>query len=284
MSSEERHGWAEALREAGLGETEARETEQVLGRLAAWRAPAPTGADTAALVSRLQAVVAAPPPRKAPIQSELTIMLAAARAQLMVLPLTLWLGSAVVMVIGVALVGLGLDPSRSLVLYLVGPTLAYLGVRSGFRGSALGTTEVELSCPATPRQLVIARLVVVLGYQVAAGIVLSLPIWLWNQTAVFAVTADWLAPLLLAFGAALVLSLRFSVSAAAAVVYTAWMLVVLLRLRLGGPGVSFGVDLDAALGAAGLLMLGAGTVFLAHGAPGDAALGRSSRTYGSSSA
>jgi hypothetical protein len=55
----------------------------------------------------------------------------------------------------------------------------------------------------------------------------------------------------------LVLSTRISMPRAAALVYAAWMVVVLGGWRLDGPNVSVGVPLEAAMAACGLVLLGA---------------------------
>src|SRR5258707_1286704 len=77
------------------------------------------------------------------------------------------------------------------------------------RGVGLGAGECEIACPASPVQLTLARLAVVLGYDVALGLCLSVVGWLRAMHAgasFLAVTLHWSMPLLLVAGLALVLS------------------------------------------------------------------------------
>src|SRR5437660_1443980 len=79
--------------------------------------------------------------------------------------------------------------------------------------------------PADTRRL-LARLVIVLGYDVGLGLVLSLLLWAGGTGQVLALTLAWLMPLLLVAGLALLLSLRLSVQAAASLAYGSWLAVL----------------------------------------------------------
>jgi hypothetical protein len=227
----------------------------LLARVASVPVPTPSAAETEALISRLGSVGLVHPTRRATWPLELADVLAAARAQLLVFPAGFWLASAAAMLVGVALIGLGLDPSCSLVLYLVGPLLAYVGMHGAFQGTSLGVDELELACPISPRQLTLARLVVMLAYQVACATVLSAPLALSGGSGLLGLTLSWLAPFLLASGLMLLLSLRLPIAQAATGVYAAWVVVVLAGWRLHGPDVSVGVPLEVAMAIGGLIMM-----------------------------
>ena len=68
--------------------------------------------------------------------------------------------------------------------------------------------EFELASPPSPRQLTLARrLVVVLSYDLALGLLLSLLLWPRSGAGFWLLTLHWLAPLLLGVGLTLLLSL-----------------------------------------------------------------------------
>jgi hypothetical protein len=70
--------------------------------------------------------------------------------------------------------------------------------------------------------------VIVLGYDVGLGLVLSLALWAEGAQDVLALMLSWFMPLLLVAGLALLLSLRLSVQAAAALAYGSWLAVLAL--------------------------------------------------------
>ena len=86
--------------------------------------------------------------------------------------------------------------------------------------------ELELVCLPSPLQLAVARLVIVLGYDLGLGLALSLVLWTGGTGQVLALTLAWLMPLLLVAGLALLLSLRLSVQAAALLAYGSWIAVL----------------------------------------------------------
>jgi len=199
------------------------------------------------------------PVRRAPV----LVQLAAARAQLVIFPVGFWFVSALVLAVGVGLIALGLDPSRSLIFDLIGPLLAYVGMESAFSAAGGRVLELELATPISPRQLAVARLVVMLGYEIAVGAGLTLALWLVDGGALLSLLTTWLMPLFLATGLTLILAARLPVNRAATIVYAIWTLVVLAGWRLHGPDVSVGMPLEIALAAAGLLMIATGLAFFA---------------------
>lgn len=249
------HDWTEALNDAGLEPDEIHSVIDALTLIASVAVPGPTPAKTTTLVGTLERELVSRRTPRVRIAQQLMADLAIARAQLLIFPLDFWIASAVVMLIGVGLIALGLDPSRSLIFYLVGPLLAYIGMQGAFSSSSARVAELELATPTGPRRLTLARLVVMLGYQVAVGVVLSAFLWLSEGGALLALTSTWLTPLLLASGLTLILSVRMPVYRAATIVYAVWMLVVLAGWRLHGPDVSVGLPIEAAMGAAGLILM-----------------------------
>jgi hypothetical protein len=155
-----------ALAEQGLAGDLLADVEQ----LVAWAPEAPRPEETRRLLAALTPHLPRPRPD---LRAEFARLVGLALTQATVLRLGFWTGSAAVMLAGVGLLVAAPDLSRSLVLLLAGPLLAYLGTAAGFRGEGLRVLEVEFACPVTPRQLTIARLLVIVGYQTAVGMVLT---------------------------------------------------------------------------------------------------------------
>jgi hypothetical protein len=254
---------AELLRAQGTPPDEIAEATDTLTLLAAWPAPAPSAADTAHLLQRLRPLLPAPSPvrralrRRPPtLAGEWLALLALVRAQVDVFRPAFWLTSALVMALGILGV-LGIDLSPTLALYVSGPLLSYLGAAAAFRGSTLGLLEFELACLPSPRQLMLARLVLVLGYDIVLGLLGGGLLWLRSGTAPLALTLHWLTPLLLVAGVTLLLSLRLPVTKAAAYTYGAWLVVLALRTLATGAAASlaFAASTEVVLGSAGLVFL-----------------------------
>jgi hypothetical protein len=121
-------------------------------------------------------------------------------------------------------------------LRALGPLLAVLSVSSIMRSRQLGVLELELSCPVSPLQLALARMVVVLGYDTGLGLGLSVVLWASGQGRGLAegnlgvLILHWLAPLLLVSGVALLLSLKLPALAAGTIAYAAWLSMLVLAL------------------------------------------------------
>jgi len=141
-----------------------------------------------------------------------------------------WLVSALITLVGVGAVVVlsNVVPDQALalqalVLRISGPLLAFLGTIVAFRGRGARVLELELVCLPSPLQLAIARLVIVLGYDVGLSLALSLLLWAGGSSQVLALTLSWFTPLLLVAGLALLLSLRLSIQVAASLAYGSWL-------------------------------------------------------------
>jgi len=226
---------AEALREQEATPEEIADLTPALLRLAAWQAPALAAADTNALLAHLLPLLPTVSPVRQAIRARrqsqrgrLAWLLETARAQISILRPSFWLVSAAVIVLGALVVLRAGNPDQTLLLRAIGPFLAYLGTISAFRGGHLRVLEFELACLPSPVQLAIARLVIVLGYDVGLGLLLSLALWAGGVDNFLALTLSWLMPLLLVAGLALCLSLRLSVQTAAAIAYGSWLVLLAL--------------------------------------------------------
>lgn len=257
---------AEALREQGATPEEIEDLTPTLLRLSEWSAPqaSPTGTQRL-LVSLMPALPAISPVRQA-IREErergsLYWLLSLARTQVSLFGLSFWLVSALVTLLGAAVVlssaqlgGIQLG-ERFFYLRAIGPLLAYLGTVSAFRGTQLRVLEFELVCLPTPWQLALARLVIVLGYDVGLGLLLGLMIWAGGAGSFLALTLSWLMPLLLVAGLALLLSLRLSMPVAAALAYGGWLAVLVLDTTASLQTLALTPISEALLGGIGLALL-----------------------------
>jgi len=221
---------ADALREQGATPAESADLLPALLRLREWQAPRPDPANTRLLLARLGTELTALSPIRQAIreyrQSRMSFLLATARAQVSLLGPGFWLVSAVITAIGAVVVLTRALPNEALLLRASGPLLAYVGIVVAFRGRGARVLELELVCLPSPLQVAVARLVIVLGYDVALGLGLSLVFWAAGTGQVLQLTLSWLMPLLLVAGLALLLSLRLSVQAAAALAYASWLAIL----------------------------------------------------------
>src|SRR6266436_2873 len=217
----------DALREQGASPEECANLLPAVRRLSEWQAPQPEPADTRRLLARLTSALPAFSPVRQAIhehrQHRISFLLATARAQVSLFGLDFWLVSALITLLGAAVVLSNVLPNHELVLRASGPLLAYLGTIVAFRGRGARVLELELVCLPSPLQLAIARLVIVLGYDVGLSLALSLLLWAGGSSQVLALTLSWFTPLLLVAGLALLLSLRLSIQVAASLAYGSWL-------------------------------------------------------------
>jgi hypothetical protein len=251
---------AEALREQGAGPEEIADLLPALQRLSEIEAPQPSPADTQRLFAQLMPALPGFSPVRQAIRehrqqhaSRLSGLLATARTQVSLFGPSFWLVSALVTLVG-AMVSIAL-PGQELTLRASGPFLAFLGTIIAFRGMGMGVVECELVCPPSPMQLAMARLVIVLGYDLSLGFALGLALWASGSDQVLALTLAWIMPLLLVAGLALLLSLRLPVQIAASLAYGSWLAVLALD-AISMPQVLPLTSLsDAVLGSLGLVLL-----------------------------
>ncbi|MBO0783528.1 MAG: hypothetical protein J2P37_32350 [Ktedonobacteraceae bacterium] len=220
----------DALREQGATPEECADLLPAVQRLSEWQAPQPAPADTRRLLVALSAALPAFSSIRQAIreqrQHRVIELLALARAQVSLFGPGFWLVSALITLIGVVVVLSKVLPDQGLVLRASGPLLAYLGTIVAFRGRRAQILELELACLPSPLQLTLARLVIVLGYDIGLSLALSLALWAGGTEQVLALTLTFLMPLLLVAGLALLLTLRLSVTASAGLSYGLWLTVL----------------------------------------------------------
>lgn len=263
----------EALSEQDVMPEEAMELAPLLLRLAKWQAPVPSSVDTQQLLSSLQGFMPRVSPVRQAVQARWTRprsafinMLALVRAQVSILHVSFWLASLVITLLGAVVVFGSVAAAQDVLLRALGPLLAYLSTVSAFRAADLQALEFELVCPPSLLQLTIVRLVIVLGYDVGLGLLLSLFFWIDRSVAVLNLTLSWLMPLLLVAGLALLLSLWMKVRAAALLAYSGWLAALIVSVAMRAAGYSAPLlSLSGAVvsGLIGLVLLAIATLCLA---------------------
>ncbi|HEU5440139.1 MAG TPA: hypothetical protein VFU88_12695 [Ktedonobacterales bacterium] len=234
---------AEMLREQGVAPEESAGLLPALLRLDEWSAPRPSLMDTQQLLAQLaHALPSRSPVRQAirerqqrPIGSIIGL-LDITRTQVSLFGLSFWLVSALITFVGAVAVLSAAGPTsdaqqiaaQEIVLRASGPLLACLGTVIAFRGTGAHVLECELVCLPTPLQLALARLVIVLGYDITLGLALCLALVAGGAGDVLMLMLSWFMPLLLVVGLALLLSLRLSIQTAASVAYGSWLAILAL--------------------------------------------------------
>jgi hypothetical protein len=226
-----------ALREQGADPAEIAEWLPVVERLADWPTREPGPEDARRLLAALAPLLPVSSPVSSPVRQAirerqrrqgagLACLLDLARTQVSLFGAAFWLASALVTLAGAGAVLTTEPTSQVALLHAIGPLLAYLGTVFAFRGREARVLEVELVCLPSPAQLALARLVIVLGYDVCLGLALALVLWAGGAAQVLTLTLAWFMPLLLVAGVALLLSLRLAVQTAAALAYGSWLAVL----------------------------------------------------------
>lgn len=221
---------ADLLREQGATPEEQAELLPTIHRLSEWQAPQPELADTRRLLSHLTTAQPTLSPVRQAIRehqqrprTRVAFLLATARTQISLFGTGFWLVSALITLLGEGIVLSNVLPDQGMVLRASGPLLAYLGTIMAFRGNGARVVELELVCLPSPLQLAMARLVIVLGYDVGLSLALTLALWIGGSEQVLTLTLSWFMPLLLVAGLALLLSLRLSIQAATSLAYGSWL-------------------------------------------------------------
>jgi len=131
------------------------------------------------------------------------------RAQLRLIQQEVWAASALVMALGVVVTLITYSPTQSMELMpfaLLAPLVAAGGVAYLYGPALDPSLEIELATLTSPRQILLARLVLVFGFNLGLGLIGSALVSLANLDIPFwSLVSVWLAPM--AFLSALAFSL-----------------------------------------------------------------------------
>ena len=147
------------------------------------------------------------------------------RAQAPLVQREIWPVSAAVIGLGYAA---ALVAEQSVFIYALAPLIAATCVSLIYGPENDPAFELTLSTPTSPRQILLARLVLVFGYNLALVLVAALGLlpMLAAQTAqplLGTMILSWLAPMTFLSAAALVLSLWIGATNAISMIYVAWL-------------------------------------------------------------
>jgi len=169
-----------------------------------------------------------------------------------------WLLSAGIVAIGAGALSGDIRLNQALYLQALGPLLAYLGASLAFRGMGLRMLECEMACPPSLVQITLARLVIVLAYDLLLGTAMTWLVSVRAHMSLAVVLAHWLMPLLLVMGLALVLSQWLTISWSASLAYGAWLGLVATQMATlpnSSQTWTTSAQFELAIGIAGMILL-----------------------------
>jgi hypothetical protein len=198
----------------------------------------PAAQPSPALLDRVWAELEATPMRASVVPPALRRAAAAvaplARAQVRLIPRSIWIASALTMLGGVGLsllVALGTrhaSPAAgaahaALILGIFAPLVAAIGAAYVYGPQSDAGLELVLATPTSPRLVLLTRLAIVVGYDLALSIGASLVLVVVSRGSFSAVVGVWIGPLLLLSSVSLVLSLLLSGVAAITGAVVLWV-------------------------------------------------------------
>lgn len=137
------------------------------------------------------------------------------RAQVPLVRRGIWIASAATMAFGLLLAILsGGARAPGMVLSLFAPLIAGIGIVFIYGPESDPGLEIALTTPTSPRLVLLGRLALVLGYDLALALAATALLALVRGGAVWSVTPLWIGPMLLLAGLSLLLSLVLGAIAA----------------------------------------------------------------------
>jgi hypothetical protein len=185
------------LSEDGGSPEEAADLLPVIHKLQEWKASPPLIQETARLTDILGRLLKAR--RKSTISYRLYLGWLVLCSQLRVVQHEIWAATAIVMGLG-TLVTLGYSISNAtdvtLPFVLIAPIAAAAGIAFLYGPSVDPALEIELTTPVSPRQVLVARLTLVFGFDLVFGLVGSAILSLLRTDISFwPLVSAWLAPM-----------------------------------------------------------------------------------------
>lgn len=142
----------------------------------------------------------------------------------------LWPASAIVILIGLAVAYM---VGNSMVIRVVAPLVAAAGLAAIYGVENDPAIELILSCPTSPRQILLARSALVFGYNLVLALLASLALKSLVPPGVFgSLIMSWLGPMAFLSATALLLSIWMGTNNAITLTYIAWVVQFLPDLQL----------------------------------------------------
>ena len=185
------------LKEDAGSEEESADLLPLVRGLQEWQVPVPTAPETTRLAESMRRLVEAR--RRGRTASRLSMGWLVLCSQVRVVQGEIWAASAIVMGLGL-LVTLGYSlsqsPEASLPLVLMAPLAAASGIALLYGPSVDPALEIELTLPVSPRQILVGRLVLVFGFNLALGLAGSAALSVLRADVPFLpLVSAWLAPM-----------------------------------------------------------------------------------------
>jgi len=147
----------------------------------------------------------------------------------------IWPASAAILALGLAIVFL-VDFPVNVIPYLA-PLVAAAGLAVIYSPEHDPAYELARSTPTSPRQILLARMTLVFGYNLLLTVIASLILLPFTPGQILGgLIVDWLAPMTFLSSAALLLSLLIGSGNAISVTYLAWLAKIFSDATAPGPG------------------------------------------------
>jgi len=197
------------------------------------------------------------------------------RTQMRIVQGEIWLASALVITLGLVVTFLTYDQAMTLdalPIVLMAPVITAVGIALLYNGEVEQTLELERGTPASMQLILLARMVLVYGFDFVLGLTASIVLWLvHSELALWPLVLDWLAPMTFLSALAFLVSV-FSLESLTGITASLglWVCLVIMKMvvRLIEPASFYIPDLTTAamypwvlgislmLGAAALALVG----------------------------
>lgn len=265
LSKDEERRVREHLTECDVCRAELASWEAVAGATvaASGKAPAPSAQAWEGVWARIQreeAAAGSPSP-----VSLVSLVWQLLKGQAPLVRNEIWVASAITMALGCVVALLAATPSATgLALSMFAPLIAAVGVAFIYGPENDPSLELALSTPTSPRMVLLSRLTLVHGYDLALAAAASVLLVAVKGVSLWPLISLWLGPMLFLSALALLLSLLLGTTAASLTAMGLWGVRLLAEANVGsGLGVWEGAALVEALWASTPLLVALAAVMLA---------------------
>lgn len=215
---------------------EAADLLEIAAYLNTWPAPEPSEQDTTRLIDALLPVLPVHQTRLDRVRRRLANWwpLLILRAQIRIVRGEIWVASALIIALGILVTLATYDTTTDamLPLVLVAPLVAAVGVAFLYGPEIDPALEIQLATPTSPRLVLLARLVLLFGFDLSLGLAGSITLTiLQTDVSLWPLVMAWLAPMTFLSALAFLLSVAFKDPLVGVIVSIGlWSLQAFLRL------------------------------------------------------